>query len=147
MCHAIAATISKMMPTAPAIENIKSFGGVFLISATAFFATSRGCTLGFSGAALLNTVACTTLTCVGSGTCGGGGATYTSLRGGNSSISEKLRLAPAPAFGASAIIGSTWIFGASIFGASTSGSIIVAEVMVADGAENDWTANVSSEFA
>ena len=34
---------------APAIEYANSLGGVFFISDTAFLATSRGCTLGFSG--------------------------------------------------------------------------------------------------
>src|SRR5580700_7366570 len=142
MCHAIAATISTMMPMAPATENMKSCGGVFLISATAFFATSRGWIFGFSGAALLNTVACTASGAGGSsaGRGGGGGATYTSLRGGSSSISEKLRLAPAPAFGPSAIIGSTLIFGAS-----TSGSTIAADDMVAGALENDSTEKVSTE--
>src|SRR5580700_2760010 len=143
MCHAIAATISTIMPMAPATENTKSCGGVFLISATAFFATSRGWIFGFSGAAWLNTVACTASSAGGfsaGGGGGGGGATYTSLRGGNSSISEKLRLAAAPAFGASAIIGSTLIFGAS-----TSGSTIAADEMVAGASENDSTENVSTE--
>src|SRR5580692_4908023 len=142
MCHAIAATISTIMPMAPATENTKSCGGVFLISATAFFATSRGWIFGFSGAAWLNTVACTASSAGGfsAGGGGGGGATYTSLRGGNSSISEKLRLAAAPAFGASAIIGSTLIFGAS-----TSGSTIAADDMVAGASENDSTENVSTE--
>ena len=57
MCHAIAATTSRMIPIAPVIETMNSLGGVFLISATAFFATSRGCTFGFSGVAFLKTVA------------------------------------------------------------------------------------------
>src|SRR5579863_1290153 len=73
MCHAIAATISKMMPMAPATENTKSCGGVFLISATAFFATSRGWIFGFSGAVLLNTVACTASIAGGFSAGGGGG--------------------------------------------------------------------------
>ena len=72
---------------------------------------------------------------------------YTCLRGGNSSISEKLRLGLAPACRFCAIIGSTLIFGASTSGASTSGSTSAAEDMVADGAEdgpeNDSTENVS----
>src|SRR5580693_424930 len=142
MCHAIAATISTMMPMAPATESTKSCGGVFLISATAFFATSRGWIFGFSGAALLNTVACTASGAGGSsaGRGGGGGATYTSLRGGSSSISEKLRLALAPAFVPSAIIGSTLIFGAS-----TSGSIMAADDMVAGALEKDSTEKVSTE--
>src|SRR5580704_6907940 len=140
MCHAIAATISKIIAMAPAIETMKSFGGVFLISATAFFATSRGCTLGFSGGALLNTAACTALSGAGSSAGGGGGGGMcTSFSGGNSSISEKLRLAPAPADRFSAIMGSTWIFGAS-----TSGSITTDD-MVAAGVANDSTVNVSTE--
>src|ERR1700733_6147365 len=129
MRQAITATISKMTPTAAATETMKSCGGVFLISATAFFATSRGCTFGFSGAAFLNTAACTASTCavsVAGG--GGGGGMYTVLSGGNSSISEKLRLAAAPTGGFPDIIGSTLIFGASV-----SGSMIVAEDMVGEG--------------
>ena len=56
----IPAIVRTMIPIAPAIEKVNSCGGVFVISATAFFATSRGCTFGFSGAAApLNTVACT----------------------------------------------------------------------------------------
>ncbi len=43
----------QITPTAPAIEYAKSLGGVFLISVTALRATSRGCTFGFSGCALL----------------------------------------------------------------------------------------------
>src|SRR5208283_5106397 len=98
MCHAIAATISTMIPMAAAIETMKSCGGAFLISATAFFATSRGCTLGFSGGAPVKTVACTASCSTGSSAGGGGGGgMYTVLSGGNSSISEKLRLAGAAA--------------------------------------------------
>ena len=44
---------ARMTPTAPAIEYTNSLGGVFLISVTALRATSRGCTLGFSGTLLL----------------------------------------------------------------------------------------------
>ena len=49
MRHAIVPTISRITPKAAAIEYANSLGGVFLISVTAFRATSRGCTLGFSG--------------------------------------------------------------------------------------------------
>src|ERR1700688_2341146 len=128
MRQAMKATISKIMQTAAANKTNKSLGGVFLISATAFFATSRGCTFGFSGTPFLNTAACTASTCaVAFAGGGGGGGMYTVLSGGNSSISEKLRLAASPALGFPDIIGSTLIFGAS-----TSGSIIVAEDMLGD---------------
>ena len=50
-------TTSRMIATAPAMEYKKSFGGVFLISVTALRATSRGCTLGFSGCARLSETA------------------------------------------------------------------------------------------
>src|SRR5579871_3479584 len=139
MRQAITATISKIMPTAAATETIKSCGGVFLISATAFFATSRGCTFGFSGAAFLNTAACTASTCaVSFAGGGGGGGMYTVLSGGNSSISEKLRVAAAPVCGLPDIIGSTLILGVSI-----SGSIIVAEDMVGDESADASTEKLS----
>src|SRR5437870_5125670 len=141
MCHVIAATISTIIPRALVIETMKSLGGVFFISVTAFLATSRGCTLGFSGGALLKTVACTASTCAGlSSGRGGGGATYTSLRGGNSSISEKLRLALAPACRFSSIMGSTCIAGASY-----SGSTVAAVDIVADGPEGALMENVSGK--
>src|SRR5271166_5166624 len=149
MCQAMAATMSTMIPMAPAIETMKSCGGVFLISATAFFATWRGCTFGFSGGALLNTAACTASCSGSSGGGGGGGGTYTCLRGGNSSISEKLRVALTLAWRFSDIIGSRLILGASTFGASTSGSTTAADDIVADGLEDgpedDSTENVSIE--
>src|SRR5580658_2952367 len=116
------------MMMAAAIETMNSCGGVFLISETAFFATSRGWTFGFSGAsALLKTAACT------------GSGSRISSRGGSSSISEKLRVAAAPGFGPSDIMGSTLIFGAS-----TSGSTMVAEDMFTDDPENDSTEKVST---
>src|SRR5580693_4371670 len=40
ICHAIPATTTAMTSIAAAIETMKSCGGVFLISETAFFATS-----------------------------------------------------------------------------------------------------------
>ena len=66
---------------------------------------------------------------------------YTVLSGGNSSISEKLRVAAAPGWGLPDIIGSTLIFGVS-----TSGSIIVAEDMVGDGSADASTEKLSRSF-
>ena len=63
---------------------------------------------------------------------------YTVLSGGNSSISEKLRVAAAPGWGLPDIIGSTLILGVS-----TSGSIIVAEDMVGNGAADASTEKLS----
>src|SRR5579864_5680129 len=86
----------RMSATAAESEYINSCGGILLISLRAFSATSRGWILGFSAS--------------GDSLLGAGGGTYTSLRGGNSFISEKLTpLVAAPAF--SAIIGSTAILG------------------------------------
>src|SRR6266571_1530363 len=53
MWNAIPTMTSRMMPRAAAIAYMKSLGGVFLISLTAFFATSRGGAFGFSGGVLL----------------------------------------------------------------------------------------------
>ena len=51
MRNAMSPTTSTITAIAPAIEYRNSLGGVFLISFTALRATSRGCTLGFSGCA------------------------------------------------------------------------------------------------
>src|SRR5690242_13006026 len=77
-----------------------------------------------------------------SGLCAGGGATWTSLSGGNSSISEKLTpFEPAPVF--SAIMGSTAIFGFSVVGSSTTADDILALLFVM--ASNDaLTAEVTN---
>ena len=67
---------------------------------------------------------------------------YTVLSGGNSSISEKLRVAAAPGWGLPDIIGSTLTLGVSI-----SGSIIVAEDMVADGSADASTEKLAGALA
>src|SRR5262245_2825515 len=74
MWKAIPTMTRRMTPTAPAIEYMKSLGGVFLISLTAFLATTRGCTFGFSGCGggATWTVDCGSST---GGSGGGGGAT------------------------------------------------------------------------
>ena len=68
-------TTIRMIAIAPAIEYKKSFGGVFLISVTALRATSRGCTLGFSGFSRCTGLKEAGGTASNSGSpCGGGGA-------------------------------------------------------------------------
>jgi hypothetical protein len=94
------------------MEYMNNFGGVFLISVTACFATCRGCTRGFSRV-VAYIVADGAAVSVGksSGSAEGGGAMYTSFSGGNSSMSEKLRPGVTAVL-LSSIIGSTAIPGA-----------------------------------
>src|SRR5579864_5102976 len=100
----------RMSATAPESEYINSCGGILLISLRAFSATSRGWILGFSGSVWRRMIDGNGSSASGDSLLGAGGGTYTSLRGGNSFISEKLTpLLAAPAF--SAIIGSTAILG------------------------------------
>src|SRR5579864_2065581 len=100
----------RMSATAPESEYINSCGGILLISLRAFSATSRGWIVGFSGSVWRRMIDGNGSSASGDSLLGAGGGTYTSLRGGNSFISEKLTpLLAAPAF--SAIIGSTAILG------------------------------------
>src|SRR5208337_2865757 len=97
-----AIAITRMIPTAPRIENSISRGGIVAISFIAFSATSRGWIFGFSSC--FRGWNCTT-GCNGSAGSGAGCAKTGSLSGGSSSRSEKL-LPDEPASG-SDIMGST----------------------------------------
>ena len=129
--HHTSTPTNKMSATAAEIEYIINCGGILLSSLMAFSATSRGWILGFSGSVLRRMMEGNGSSASGTSVLGAGGAMYTSLSGGNSSISEKLtRLLECPAF--SAIIGSTAILGCSVTGSSaTADDIFAVGVLVA----------------